>query len=386
MSTRSNSLKKILIISDCINSYKIGGGARTSIINFIETFKDKIDLTYISLEFLGQKNYTLENNPAVNGVEGFYPLTKLSYIAFLTRRIINRDDEIFYLNGFYSTYGSLVPLILVKMFGLFTTVPQLVIAPRGGVSSGALAIKSKRKIIYFKFLKLFGFLSSVRFHVVSEMEKDDLCAIIGEQYRQLCFTAANVVVSRPAIKEDDIRSSNNPLRLAFLARIHPIKNLQFLANVLVNIDVHVELDIYGTVDDQKYLDKCILAFDTVKNNTKVRFCGEVHQSRVVSVLSKYDLYLLPTLGENFGHTIFESLNARTPVLVSDKTPWRGKEFEGLWDLCIESPDLWREKIIQYYHMSDDEKRKLRDKAGQSAIKWVNQQNYESAYYNLFQIL
>lgn len=386
MPTTSSSSKKILIISDCINSYKIGGGARTSIINFIETFKDKLDLTYISLEFVGQKNYILESNPAVDGVEGFYPLSKLSCIYILTRRIINRDDEILYLNGFYSKYGSLLPLILTKMFGFFMTVPKLVIAPRGGVSSGALTVKSKRKIIYFKFLKLFGFLRGVRFHVVSEIEKDDLCAIIGEQYRQLCFTAANVVVSKPAIKEYNIKSFNNPVRLIFLARIHPIKNLEFLANVLCNIVVDVELDIYGTIDDQKYFDKTIMAFDEVKKNIKVSFCGEVEQSKVVDVLSRYDLYLLPTLGENFGHTIFESLNARTPVLVSDKTPWRSIEFEGLWDLCIETPDLWKEKIIEYYHMSDDEKRKLRDKAGQSARKWVKQQNYEQAYYNLFQIL
>jgi glycosyltransferase involved in cell wall biosynthesis len=384
MSTSSGSSKKILIISDCINSYKIGGGARTSIINFITTFKDDFDLAYISLEFLGKKNYMLEKTPFFDGVEGFYPLGKLSYAFFLIRRIIGRDDGVVYLNGFYSKYGSLLPLILIKLLGFFVTVPQLVIAPRGGVSSGAMALKIKRKIIYFRFLKLFRLLKGVRFHVVSELEKDALCTRIGEQYRQFCFTAANVVVPKPEIKEENIELFNNRVRLVFLARIHPIKNLGFLVNVLDNIDLNVEFDIYGTVDDQEYLEKSILAFDTVNNGVKVSYCGEVEQSEVVRVLSKYDLYLLPTLGENFGHTIFESLDAKTPVLVSDKTPWRGKDFEGLWDLSIESPKLWREKITEYCYMSDAQKRKLREQAGESAKKWVDQQNYKQTYFKLFQ--
>lgn len=385
MSTPSGSLKKILIISDSINSQKIGGGARTSIINFIATFKEDFDLAYISLEFLGRKNYTLEKNPLVDDVEGFYPLGKLSFTLFLIKRIIGRDDKIFYLNGFYSKYGSFLPLILIKLFGFFVTVPQLVIAPRGGVSSGAMALKVKRKIIYFRFLKLFRLLKGVRFHVVSELEKDALCNTIGEHYRQFCFTAANVVVPKPEIKEENIKLSKNRVRLVFLARIHPIKNLGFLVNVLDNIDLNVELDIYGTVDDQKYLEKSILAFGTLKNGVKISFCGEVDQSEVVRVLSQYDLYLLPTLGENFGHTIFESLDAQTPVLVSDKTPWRGKDFEGLWDLCIESPNLWIEKITEYCYMSVAEKRKLREQAGQSAKKWLQQQNYKQTYFKLFQI-
>jgi glycosyltransferase involved in cell wall biosynthesis len=40
------------------------------------------------------------------------------------------------------------------------------------------------------------------------------------------------------------------------------------------------------------------------------------------ILHKYDLFILPTLNENFGHSIVESLSVGTPVLISDNTPWR----------------------------------------------------------------
>ena len=39
--------------------------------------------------------------------------------------------------------------------------------------------------------------------------------------------------------------------------------------------------------------------------------------------------------ENYGHSIVEALLCGTPVLISDSTPWRGLEAEGVgWDLPI----------------------------------------------------
>lgn len=36
-------------------------------------------------------------------------------------------------------------------------------------------------------------------------------------------------------------------------------------------------------------------------------------------------FLFPTLGENYGHVIFEALAAGCPVIVSDQTPWQDLE-------------------------------------------------------------
>ena len=35
------------------------------------------------------------------------------------------------------------------------------------------------------------------------------------------------------------------------------------------------------------------------------------------------------MGENYGHAIIESLLADVPVLITDRTPWRNLEAEGL---------------------------------------------------------
>ncbi|MCB8933280.1 MAG: glycosyltransferase, partial [Chthonomonadaceae bacterium] len=52
-------------------------------------------------------------------------------------------------------------------------------------------------------------------------------------------------------------------------------------------------------------------------------------------LQAYDAFFMPTHGENFGHAIWEALAAGLPVVISDKTAWRGLEAAGAgWDLPL----------------------------------------------------
>jgi glycosyltransferase involved in cell wall biosynthesis len=54
---------------------------------------------------------------------------------------------------------------------------------------------------------------------------------------------------------------------------------------------------------------------------QVKYRGELAPSEVRATFSNYDAFILPTLGENFGHVIAESLSASCPVVCSDKTTW-----------------------------------------------------------------
>jgi glycosyltransferase involved in cell wall biosynthesis len=55
----------------------------------------------------------------------------------------------------------------------------------------------------------------------------------------------------------------------------------------------------------------------------------------MTTIAEHDLFLLLTHGENFGHVIIEALAAGCPVLVSDRTAWRGLEAAGVgWDVSL----------------------------------------------------
>ena len=45
------------------------------------------------------------------------------------------------------------------------------------------------------------------------------------------------------------------------------------------------------------------------------------KNQVISTFGLYDAFVFPTLGENFGHVIAESLASSCPVICSDQTPW-----------------------------------------------------------------
>ena len=45
------------------------------------------------------------------------------------------------------------------------------------------------------------------------------------------------------------------LKLVFLSRIHPIKNLEFIIKLLNQLAIKYKLDIYGGIDDHEYYEK-----------------------------------------------------------------------------------------------------------------------------------
>ncbi len=90
------------------------------------------------------------------------------------------------------------------------------------------------------------------------------------------------------------------------------------------------------------------SLELIKNfppNIKVEYKGVVLNERVVPTLFNYHFFLLPTLGENFGHVFLEALAAGCPLIISDKTPWLDLEEKQIgWDLSLDKPEDWNRVI------------------------------------------
>ena len=69
-----------------------------------------------------------------------------------------------------------------------------------------------------------------------------------------------------------------------------------------------------------------------RNIPRVSFVGEIKGNAKYEFLSAADIYVLPSLTENFGVTVAEALACGTPVIASQGTPWQGLEREkaGRW--------------------------------------------------------
>ena len=120
-----------------------------------------------------------------------------------------------------------------------------------------------------------------------------------------------------------------------------MKNLEFALRSLAPVRCPVVFDIYGPLEDATYWTTCLTLMKELPPSVSVHYHGPVEHDEVDEVLQAHDLFLFPTRGENFGHAIFESMRAGTPVLIADTTPWRNLEALGVgWDLPLSDPDAF----------------------------------------------
>ncbi len=115
------------------------------------------------------------------------------------------------------------------------------------------------------------------------------------------------------------------------------------------------------------------------SHIQVTYRGQAGPAEVADVLAAYDLMILPTTGENFGHVIVESLAAGCPVLISDRTPWRRLAEHGVgWDLPLHALAPWEAALQQVAVMDDAEHRALSARALGFAEQWLRAPEVEQA--------
>lgn len=295
----------------------------------------------------------------------------------LARMLLSQDSKsVLYLNGFFARRSILA--LLMNRLGLLQT-RHLLVAPQGEFSPGALGIKPHRKSLYIAMTSRLGFCRRVIWQASTKREAEDIRACfpntrpvsfadLSPDSSQSDIRAAGSVtiiakdieavpITTNILKPDDgiIRKKQcGKLRLVFVSRISPMKNLLTALNILKCVAGDVSFNIYGPAEDLEYWEKCKNAIQKLPANIQVRYMGMVEQARVHEVFADHDLFILPTLGENYGHVICESLIAGCPVLISDQTPWRNLSEIGVgWDIPLDEPERFRE-VLQQCVVADGE--------------------------------
>jgi glycosyltransferase involved in cell wall biosynthesis len=102
---------------------------------------------------------------------------------------------------------------------------------------------------------------------------------------------------------------------------------------------------------------------TLPPNVRARYAGALEYEEIAPTFARYDLFVFPTLGENFGHVLIESLAAGCPVAVSDRTPFRDLQERGAgWVVPLEEPERYRRALETCAAMSPDEHARMSDAA------------------------
>lgn len=237
-----------------------------------------------------------------------------------------------YLNSFFSPLFSILPLLCMRFLRFDQRV---LLAPRGEFSKGALALKPNKKRAFLLIAKLFSLYKSVRWQASTDDEAEMIGSVIGRK--------STVVVARDLPDYQMLARGKavfptlaSNLRVVFLSRIAPMKNLDFALRVIRNCNLPISFDIWGAIEDPVYWAACKSEIDRFTDSTKVVYRGIAAHEDVAEILGRYDLFFLPSLGENYGHAIAEAISVGTPILISDRTPWRNLHLFGVgWDLPLE---------------------------------------------------
>lgn len=255
--------------------------------------------------------------------------TRVQYLSGWLRRpwqirhaIEDVQPHLLYCQSFFDPVMTFLPLLLRRLHFISRRLPVLV-APRGEFSPGAIGLKRARKRIFIRVARWLGTYADVAWHATGEDEAQLIQNLLGHQDRIYC--APNLPPRFDLMEPRTRVKIPGRLHLAWLSRISPKKNLLGALDVLCRVKRQVSLDIFGTIEDETYWDRCMTVMRRLPKNVAVNFRGALEPHSVVATLKEYDGFLFLTLGENFGHVILEALTAGCPIIVSDQTPWTNLE-------------------------------------------------------------
>lgn len=366
---------KILIICDYFLPGFESGGAMRTLVNMIDRFADRFDFRVVTRDHDGPHN--LKPYDSVNigewndlGNCRAYYLPRSAVNSGTLRRLIAdvRPDAV-YLNSVFSPLTR--KTLFLRRFGRLGDIP-VVLAPEGELCVGALTLNPKRKAVFIAAARAIGLYRGLIWKNAAETEKEDVERVFGTDGQM--FVAPNMpprelfpgfdIAKKPA-------KGAGRARFAFLSRFMRKKNLNWVLEHLHSIKGDLTIDIYGPIEEQDYWKETQKITATLPPNITVEAKGLVSPDDVTATLFSYDFFILPTIGENFGHVCIESLSAGCPLVISDQTPWRGLEEHNMgWDLSLDDPDCWNAIIQRCVDLDEDDYRTMSEDARRYAERWL----------------
>jgi glycosyltransferase involved in cell wall biosynthesis len=297
------------------------------------------------------------------------------------------DPQLIYLNSLFDYCFAILPLLIART--MFWKVP-IVLAPRGELSAGALGLKGRKKRVFLAAFRLLRLHEYVSWHASTSKEKADIERVFGSRVRSHVAIDLRTDLFGDGVQQGHSRrASDDPQggSLVFLSRIVPKKNVVAAIRAMLLVKGNAHLSIAGPIEDAGYWNRCLKLINNMPDPRPIRYVGVIPADEVVAFLSRFDLFVLPTLGENFGHVVLESLAAGTPVIVGNDTPWHRIEASGAGWVCDPtSPGAIAELIERFLSLDEAARERMRIAAHSLAIDVVKDPSGVNANRSMFHAL
>jgi glycosyltransferase involved in cell wall biosynthesis len=207
------------------------------------------------------------------------------------------------------------------------TGAPLVVSPHGMLGPGALQFSSGRKRLFAALVQNRALEAVTCFHATSEKEIEDIQAYGLRAPVALIANGIDV----PDAALEDAYSQETPRRreLLYLGRVHPKKGLDRLVAAWAHVEARFpdwDLRIVGPSEIGHGEE--LRAQAQGLGLGRVRFYDGLYGDDKSLAYRDADLFVLPTLDENFGMVVAESLANGTPVVCTKGAPWKGLGAHG----------------------------------------------------------
>lgn len=371
-------MRRIIIFTDYFYPSKKAGGPITSLSNLIDLISEEFEIKVICL------GYDVNEQDSYAGVQLNEELVHPNYTVYYSdRSYLNlakyylklkmNDDDVVYINTFFSLRFHFLPLLMVLL--KVWKPSKVILAVRGQLMNAALKFKELRKRAYLILTK--HLFRSIRIYYQSTSQTEDIQLLhLGFEHR---IHLSNI----PTLNQYHQMKINPELKMVFYSRIHPKKNLKFALKILTLVDQALTFDIYGNIEDQAYWQECETLIKQMNPKIKIKYQGNLEQSKVFQTLSKYDCLFVPSVSENYGHAFVEAMQSSCMLLISDQTPWTDFDEETVFAYPLDLSEAFINRIHRLTQLSLDEKEGLRKQVSSKIDNYFDRMDLRNGYVKLF---
>ncbi len=329
-------------------AYKAGGPVK-SVFNLVQALKGDIQFSIVtSNQDVDGEVLDVEPNEwtKFQGVKVIY-LSKEKQHKKVYRALFEEvNADAVYYNSLFSKNFTLKPYKALKCYNC-----AQIIAPRGMLGEGALAIKSFKKKVFLSLSKqLFFNMKNTIWHATSAQEAEEIKAAYG--LKSNIRIAQNISSAR--VERKSFQKEKGKLKLVFISRLAEKKNLYFALELLqvLKEESGLSLDIYGPIEEQSYWKQCK---PIIEKDVRIQYKGLLAPHEIAFTLQQHHFYILPTLHENYGHSMVEAIVSGVPIIISNNTPWLNLKEAGVGaDLDLSKSDEWLNYLKSTISLTQDE--------------------------------
>ena len=299
-------------------------------------------------------------NPPIGALKEYIISSRLN--RWLPKNI--RNFDLIHVHALFS-----FPSTVAMMHARRARIPYL-LRTIGQLSPWSLAQSKLRKQTMLKLVERRNLDAASILHFTTTRERDECFTAFGQSFPSLVLPLG---VRLPSLLPET-KSQREGLRLLFLSRIHPKKQLEVLLKALALFQSDYpqgiwQLDIAGS-GEPAYVATLQKLAGQLNLSHRCRWLGHVQGDAKTSLLQQADWFLLPSAAENFGIAVVEAMAAGTPVIISPQVAVADLIVgAGAGLVCPSDPASLSKILLRHYQGPSPAMRMAARSLAESTFSW-----------------